>query len=54
MITNNHVINEEIIKENDNIIVSINDENEDINIKINDKKIYTNQNYDITIIEIKE
>ena len=55
MITNNHLIDEEILKENNNIIVSINDDkNEKINIKINDKKIYTSIKYDITIIEIKE
>ena len=54
-ITNNHVIDEEIIKENNNILVSINDEeNEEIIIKINNKKIYTNKKYDVTIIEIQE
>ena len=33
MITNYHIIGNEIINENDNIIVSLNGENEDINIK---------------------
>jgi len=54
-ITNNHFIDEEIIKENNNILVSINDEeNEEIIININNKKIYTSKKYDVTIIEIKE
>ena len=55
MITNNHIIDEKIIKKNNNIIVSINDEKGKINIEINDnRKIYTNKKYDVTIIEIKE
>jgi len=55
MITNNHIIDEEILNESNNIIVSINDDkNEKININLNDKKIYTSIKYDITIIEIKE
>jgi len=55
LITNNHVIDEEIIKENNNIIVSIKDDkNEKLKIKLDDKKIYTSEKYDTTIIEIKE
>ena len=57
LITNNHIIDEEIIKENDELLVALNDEKEKIKIKINDnRKIYTNskEKYDITIIEIKE
>ena len=38
MITNNHIIDEKIIKKNNNIIVSINDEKEKINIEINDNR----------------
>ena len=57
LISNNHVINEKIIQENDNILVSLNDEKEKkINIKLNDnRKIYTSdeEKYDTTIIEIK-
>ena len=54
MITNNHVIDEEIIKENNIINVSLYDE-EEIEIIINENnKIYTNKIYDITMIEIKE
>ena len=57
LITNNHVINEKIIQENDNILVSLNDEQEKkININLYEKrKIYTSDQdkYDTTIIEIK-
>ena len=57
LITNNHIINEKIIQENNNILVSLNDEQEKkININLNDKrKIYTSDQdkYDTTIIEIK-
>ena len=56
-ITNNHLIDEKIIKEKNNITVTINDDKEKkINIKINDnRKIYTSpkDKYDTTIIEIK-
>jgi len=55
MITNNHVIDEELIKENNSILVSINDDKKKIIIQLdNDRKIYTNKNEDITIIEIKK
>ena len=51
MITNNHIINEEILKKEQFIPLKLNNLN--IRIQINDnRKIYTNQNYDITIIEI--
>ena len=57
LITNNHVINEKIIQENDNILVSLNDEQDKkININLNyNRKIYTSDQdkYDTTIIEIK-
>ena len=54
MITNNHVLDEEIIKENNKIIVAINDDKEEIKINLENRKIYTNKEYDVTIIEIKE
>ena len=54
MLTNNHVIDEEVIKNNNKIIVTINDDKEKIEINLNDKKLYTNKKYDVTIIEIKE
>ena len=52
MMTNNHVINEDILK--DKIIyVGINDDKEKKTIDISNRKIYTNKVYDTTIIEIK-
>ena len=54
MITNNHIIDDKYIKENDKIEISLNDDKENKSIIINNKrKIYTNKEYDITIIEIK-
>ena len=54
LITNYHIINEEIIKESNIIRVNINDGKIKKNIDINSKrKIYTNIKYDTTIIEIK-
>ena len=58
LITNNHVIGEEDIKNNEIIELTmynnIEKRNKDISIKIdNSRKIYTNSEIDITIIEIK-
>ena len=54
MITNNHIIDEKYIKENNNINITLNDDNICKTIILNDnRKIYTNKEYDITIIEIK-
>ena len=51
MITNNHLLYEEILKKEKYVSIQINGLNK--NIQINDnRKIYTNKNYDITIIEI--
>ena len=51
MITNNHVINEEILKKEKFISIELNGLMK--NIQINDNRIkYTNREYDITIIEI--
>ena len=52
MITNNHIIDEEILKINELIKVSLNDNKEVRNIKIKNKKLYTSVKYDTTIIEI--
>ena len=54
MITNNHVINEDILKENEIIEISLNDNKEYKKIILKNKTIYTNKEYDITIIEISE
>ena len=50
LIVNNHVIDEGFINKNETISLELNNEKKTINIK--DKKIYTNREYDITIIEI--
>ena len=50
LITNNHIINLEMEK----ITISLNNDNEIKVIELNDRIKYTNKEYDITIIEIKE
>ena len=52
MMTNNHIINEDIIKNNKNIEISLNDNKEKIRINIEKRKIYTSIKYDTTIIPI--
>jgi len=53
MMTNNHVIDEKYIKENNNIELTLNDDNINKTIILDkNRKIYTNKEYDITIIEI--
>ena len=54
-ITNNHVINEELFNEkNKEISIKIKEDKKMKNIKLNDKRtVYTNEEYDTTIIEIK-
>ena len=55
LITNNHVLGAEAIKDGKNISVSLNNEEIFKNIKIDsNRKRYTNENLDVTIIEIKE
>ena len=56
MITCNHVLDEELLNENKELIISLNNEKEIINIKIDENRlIYTDKDkFDITIIEIKE
>ena len=54
-ITNNHIINQELLNENNkNINLSIEEESEDRLFNLNNRKKYTNEEYDITIIEIKK
>ena len=54
LITNNHVLNENDIKDNNIIFITINDEEESKRIKMdNSRKKFTSQQLDITIIEIK-
>jgi len=54
LITNYHLIDKKYIEENKIIKISLNDEKEKKDIKeLNKRKIYFNDKYDITIIEIK-
>ena len=54
-ITNNHIINDIILyKNNSKININIEEENEIKEINLNNRIKYTNKEYDITIIEIKE
>ena len=52
LITNNHIIDETIISENNKIYVTLNDDKDSRIIHLKDKKYYTSEKYDITIIEI--
>ena len=54
-ITNNHIINKELLYK-DNLIIEINieEENNIRKLNLNNRMKYTNEEYDITIIEIKE
>ena len=51
-ITNNHLINENFLKNEKYIIVSINNDEITKRINLENKRNYTNKDYDITIIEI--
>ena len=53
-ITNNHIINEEILNSNKKIEIDIKEEKDIIYLNLNNRIKYTNKEYDITIIEIKE
>ena len=52
MITNNHIINEEIIKNEKILKITLNDNKEKKIINIEKRKIYTSIKYDTTIIPI--
>ena len=54
-LTNNHIIKEELLyKEDEKIKIDIFEETEIKEINLNDRMKYTNEEYDITIIEIKK
>ena len=53
LITCNHILKEEYLYSNKNILIFTNNMNEKREIFIEDRIIYTNKEYDITIIEIK-
>ena len=52
LITNNHVINESYLNKKSKITISINNDNLLKVIEIGDRIVYTNEIYDITIIQI--
>ena len=54
MMTNYHIIDDNYIKENDKIKITFNDDKEKVTILLGNRIIYTNEKYDITIIEIKD
>ena len=54
-ITNNHVINEDILyKKDEEIEITINEDKEYCKLNLNNRIKYTNKKFDITIIEIQE
>jgi len=54
-ITNNHIIDQEFLNKEDAIIqFDIKEETDKININLNNRMKYTSEEYDTTIIEIKE
>jgi len=55
MITNNHVIGDDYLNNNKTIKISMNNGKKIMDIKLDSsRKKYTNKEYDVTIIEIKE
>ena len=55
LMTNNHVIEENDIMKGNKIVFTINNDKLSFEIVIDDfRKLYSNKDYDITIIEIKE
>ena len=54
-ITNNHIINKELLYKDSSIIdIDIEEEKNIKKLNLNNRMKYTNEEYDITIIEIKE
>ena len=53
LVTCNYIIDEEILKENNIISISFFDKKEIRNIECKNRLIYTNKEYDVTLIEIK-
>ena len=55
LITNNHIINEKLLNEiNAEITISTQDDSNIKKLKLDNKIKYTNKEYDVTIIEVKE
>ena len=54
LMTNNHVLNINAIQPGQIINFSINNDEKEFNILMDNRKTYTNESFDVTIIEIKE
>ena len=55
LITNNHIINEELLYEDDaNILIYTENDKNTKTINLDDRLKYTSKHFDITIIEIKD
>ena len=55
LITNNHVIGKNDLSQRKEIFISWDNENEDASLKLDNSRIkFTNENLDVTIIELKE
>ena len=54
LITCNHIINEDYLTRNKSIFISFNNQNERREINLENRIQFTNKEYDITIIEIKQ
>ena len=53
LITNNHIIGDEILNNpNEKIVISIKEENKTRKLNLNNRITYTNEKYDVTFIEI--
>ena len=53
LITNNHLIDKKILENGEKILLKLNEDKVEKTILLNEKrKMYTNKNYDVTIIEI--
>ena len=54
LITNNHIIDEAYILRNNIILISINNDEKHLELNLKGRKIYTNKEFDTTIIQINE
>ena len=55
LITNNHIINQDLLqKENENVSLMVKNEKKVKTINLNNRMKYTNPDYDITILELRE
>ena len=55
LITNNHIINQDLLhKENEKVSLIIKNEKKVKTINLNNRMKYTNSDYDITILELRE